>query len=87
ELTGMRERILRMREKFVARLSENGVEQDFSFIKNQQGMFSYSGLTPEQVKILREKYSLYIVGTGRICMAAMNENNIDYICNAIADVL
>jgi aromatic-amino-acid transaminase len=87
ELAEMRQRILQMREKFVARLIEKGVEQDFSFIKNQRGMFSYSGLTPQQVKSLREKYSLYIVGTGRICLAAMNDKNIDYICNAIADVL
>jgi aromatic-amino-acid transaminase len=87
ELSEMRQRILQMREKFVAKLIEKGVEQDFSFIKNQQGMFSYSGLTPDQVKALREKYSLYIVGTGRICLAAMNDKNIDYICNAIADIL
>jgi aromatic-amino-acid transaminase len=87
ELAEMRQRISQMREKFVARLIEKGVEQDFSFIKNQSGMFSYSGLTPEQVKSLREKYSLYIVGTGRICVAAMNDQNIDYICDAIADVL
>ena len=87
ELTEMRERILQMREKFVASLVERGVEQDFSFIKNQRGMFSYSGLTPEQVKALREKYSLYIVGTGRICLAAMNDKNIAYICDAIAEVL
>ncbi len=87
ELAEMRRRILQMREKFVASLIEKGVEQDFSFIKNQRGMFSYSGLTPEQVKALREKYSLYIVGTGRICLAAMNDKNIGYICDAIADVL
>jgi aromatic-amino-acid transaminase len=87
ELIEMRQRIFRMREKFVAKLIENGVEQDFSFIKNQRGMFSYSGLTPDQVKTLREKYSLYLVGTGRICLAAMNDKNIDYICNAIADIL
>jgi aromatic-amino-acid transaminase len=87
ELAEMRRRILQMREKFVASLIEKGVEQDFSFIKNQRGMFSYSGLTPEQVKSLREKYSLYIVGTGRICVAAMNDQNIGYICDAIADVL
>jgi aromatic-amino-acid transaminase len=87
ELGEMRQRILQMREKFVASLIEKGVEQDFGFIKNQRGMFSYSGLTPEQVKTLREKYSLYIVGTGRICLAAMNDKNIGYICDAIADVL
>jgi aromatic-amino-acid transaminase len=87
ELSEMRQRIFQMREKFVAKLIEKGVEQDFSFIKNQRGMFSYSGLTPDQVKTLREKYSLYIVGTGRICLAAINDKNIDYICNAIADIL
>jgi aromatic-amino-acid transaminase len=87
ELAEMRRRILQMREKFVASLIEKGVEQDFSFIKNQRGMFSYSGLKPEQVKSLREKYSLYLVGTGRICVAAMNDRNIGYICDAIADVL
>ncbi|MGH9841104.1 MAG: aromatic amino acid transaminase [Blastocatellia bacterium] len=87
ELTEMRERILQMRETFVENLRLKGVEQDFSFIRNQRGMFSYSGLSPEAVKTLREKYSLYIVGTGRICVAAMNDKNIGYICEAIADVL
>lgn len=87
ELAEMRERIWQMRGKFVAMLREKGVEQDFSFIQNQRGMFSYSGLSPEAVKALREKNSLYIVGSGRICVAAMNDNNIGTICEAIADVL
>ncbi len=87
ELTEMRERIKEMREKFVAVLREKGVEQDFSFIKNQRGMFSYSGLSPEAVKKLREEFGLYIVGSGRICVAAMNDNNIGAICEAIADVV
>ena len=87
ELTEMRERIKEMRDKFVAMLREQGVEQDFSFIKNQCGMFSYSGLTPEMVKRLREENSLYIVGSGRVCVAAMNDNNIGAICAAIANVL
>jgi len=87
ELTEMRERIQQMRDKFVEMLREKGIEQDFSFIKQQRGMFSYSGLNPEQVKTLREKNSLYIVGSGRICLAAMNDNNIGGICEAIADVL
>jgi aromatic-amino-acid transaminase len=87
ELTEMRERIQHMRDKFVAMLREKGIEQDFSFIQQQRGMFSYSGLNPEQVKTLREKNSLYIVGSGRICVAAMNDNNIGGICEAIADVL
>ena len=87
ELKEMRERILQMREKFVSALRDKGVEQDFSFIRNQRGMFSYSGLSPDAVKKLRDEYSLYIVGTGRVCLAAMNDNNIGYICEAIADVV
>ncbi|HEX4951590.1 MAG TPA: amino acid aminotransferase [Blastocatellia bacterium] len=87
ELSEMRDRIKEMRDKFVATLREQGVEQDFSFIKEQRGMFSYSGLTPEMVKRLREENSLYIVGSGRICVAAMNDNNIGAICAAIANVL
>ncbi|MEP7337689.1 MAG: amino acid aminotransferase [Acidobacteriota bacterium] len=87
ELTEMRQRIQQMRGKFVAMLREKGVEQDFSFIQNQRGMFSYSGLSPKAVKTLREKNSLYIVGSGRICVAAMNDKNIGGICEAIADVL
>ncbi len=87
ELGEMRERIKEMRDKFVAMLREQGVEQDFSFIKEQRGMFSYSGLSPEMVKRLREENSLYIVGSGRICVAAMNDDNIGAICAAIANVL
>jgi aromatic-amino-acid transaminase len=87
ELTEMRERIQSMRDKFVEALRQKGVEQDFSFIKKQRGMFSYSGLTAEQAQTLREKNSLYIVSSGRICLAAMNENNLGAICDAIADVL
>ncbi len=87
ELTEMRERIQQMRGKFVEMLREKGVEQDFSFIQAQRGMFSYSGLSPDAVKTLREKNSLYIVGSGRICLAAMNDNNIGGICAAIAEVV
>ncbi len=87
ELAEMRERIHRMRELFVRRLRENGVEQDFSFIERQRGMFSYSGLPREVVERLRNEYSIYIVGSGRICVAALNEKNIDYVCGAIAEAL
>lgn len=87
ELAEMRDRIKEMRTKFVQMLRQKGVEQDFSFIENQRGMFSYSGLPPEAVKTLREENSIYIVGSGRICVAAMNDNNIGAICEAIANVL
>lgn len=87
ELAEMRERISRMRELFVRRLREKGVEQDFSFIERQRGMFSYSGLSREAVGRLRAEYSIYIVGSGRICVAALNEKNIDYVCEAIAEAI
>ncbi len=87
ELAEMRERIHRMRELFVRTLREKGVEQDFSFIARQRGMFSYSGLSREAVERLRHQYSLYIVSSGRICLAALNERNIGYVCEAIAEVL
>lgn len=87
ELDEMRQRIHRMRRLFVQRLRENGVEQDFSFIERQQGMFSYSGLSREVVERLRKEFSVYIVGSGRICVAALNEKNIDYVCEAIAESL
>ncbi|MEZ4614479.1 MAG: amino acid aminotransferase [Caldilineaceae bacterium] len=87
EVTAMRDRINSMRHLFVETLNEKGVEQDFSFIAQQRGMFSYSGLKPDQVKALREKHGVYIVGSGRINVAGMTEGNMDYLCTAIADVL
>jgi aromatic-amino-acid transaminase len=87
ELTEMRERIRQMRALFVANLKERGVGQDFGFILEQRGMFSYSGLPLDVVRRLRSEYSLYIVDSGRICVAAMNETNIGYICEAIARAL
>ncbi|MCB0023168.1 MAG: aminotransferase class I/II-fold pyridoxal phosphate-dependent enzyme, partial [Caldilinea sp.] len=82
-----RDRINTMRHLFVETLHEKGVTQDFSFIANQRGMFSFSGLTPDQVKALRERYAIYIVGSGRISVAGMTEGNMEYLCSAIADVL
>ncbi len=87
EVAEMRQRINTMRDLFVETLNEKGVERDFSFIKRQRGMFSFSGLTPAHVKALREKYSIYIVGSGRINVAGMTEANMDYLCEAIADVI
>ncbi len=87
EVAAMRDRINTMRHLFVETLNEKGVQTDFSFIARQRGMFSFSGLTPEQVKALRERYSVYIVGSGRINVAGMTEANMDYLCSAIADVL
>ena len=87
EVSEMRERINLMRHLFVETLQEKGVAQDFSFIARQRGMFSFSGLTPEQVKALRERHAVYVVGSGRISVAGMTEGNMDYLCTAIADVL
>ncbi len=87
EVTAMRERINTMRSLFVETLNEKGVQQDFSFIARQRGMFSFSGLTPTQVKALRDDYAIYIVGSGRINVAGMSESSMDYLCSAIADVL
>ena len=87
ELADMRNRINDMRHLFVETLDEQGAGRDFSFIAHQRGMFSYSGLTPAQVQALRERYSVYIVGSGRINVAGMTEANMEYLCEAIADVL
>jgi aromatic-amino-acid transaminase len=87
ELAAMRQRIQKMRALFVQTLREKGVEQDFSFIGRQRGMFSYSGLSPDVVRRLRQEDSLYMVDTGRMCIAAMNEKNIGPICEAIANAL
>ena len=87
ELGGMRERIREMRDTLVTRLAERAPGHDFSFVRTQRGMFSYSGLSKEQVERLRAQFSIYAVDTGRICVAALNSQNIGYVANAIATVL
>jgi aspartate/tyrosine/aromatic aminotransferase len=87
EVTEMRDRINMMRHLFVETLNEKGVDRDFSFIARQRGMFSFSGLNADQVKALRDRYAIYIVGGGRINVAGMTADNMDYLCSAIADVL
>ncbi len=87
EVAAMRERISSMRHLFVETLNEKGVTQDFSFITRQRGMFSFSGLTPEQVQALRERHSVYAVASGRFSVAGMTEQNMDYLCTSIAEVL
>ncbi|HPV39022.1 MAG TPA: aminotransferase class I/II-fold pyridoxal phosphate-dependent enzyme, partial [Candidatus Hydrogenedentes bacterium] len=76
-----------MRKQFVDTLKAKGITQDFSFIQNQKGMFSFSGLTKDQVDALRKNYGIYIVGSGRINVAGMTAANMDYLCEAIASVL
>jgi len=87
ELKEMRERIAKMRTLFVESLKAEGVTQDFSFISRQNGMFSFSGLTKEQVTQLKEEHAVYIVGSGRISVAGMTRDNMPVICKAIAKVL
>ena len=87
EVTDMRTRINGMRSLFVESLKEVGVAEDFSFIKEQRGMFSFSGLNRDQVAALRTKYAIYIVGSGRINVAGMTEANMKVLCRAIAEVL
>jgi len=86
ELSSMRTRISQMREEVVARLKAAGARQDFSFVARQRGMFSYSGLTTEQVSRLREEYGIYAIASGRICVAALNQGNVERVAQAIARV-
>lgn len=87
ELTGMRVRIREMRQLLVKKLKDKAPSHDFDFVTRQRGMFSYSGLTKEQVTRLRNEFSIYAVDTGRICVAALNLRNIDRVVEAIAKVL
>ncbi len=86
ELAGMRDRIRRMREKLTALLAAKKPNVDYGFITRQRGMFSYSGLTKEQVTVLRERFAIYAVDSGRICVAALNERNLEAVANAVAAV-
>jgi aromatic-amino-acid transaminase len=85
ELAGMRERIHAMRAGMVQKLAAEGQPQ-FGFIQQQAGMFSYSGLSKAQVDRLREEHAIYAIGTGRICVAALNAGNLDHVVRAVAAV-
>ena len=87
ELAGMRDRIRLMRTQLVDKLKEYGVKENFDFVKQQRGMFSYSGMTAAQVDRLREEHGIYAVSSGRICVAALNSGNIDAVAKAMASVL
>ena len=87
ELGGMRDRIRDMRRQFVEKLKVQVPGRDYGFVMRQRGMFSYSGLTKDQVTRLREEFSVYAIDTGRICVAALNSGNIDYVVGAVAKVI
>ena len=86
ELSGMRDRIRAMRTGLVDAIKAQGVAQDFSFVVQQRGMFSYTGLNAAQVERMKDEFGIYAVSTGRICLAALNTKNVDYVAKAIAAV-
>ncbi len=87
ELAGMRDRIRAMRQQLMEKLVARVPGADFAYVTRQRGMFSYSGLSRDAVTVLREKYGVYAVDTGRICVAALNTRNIDYVADSIASVM
>ena len=87
ELQEMRERIIKMRQLLQKKLNAELPERDFSYLVKQQGMFSYTGLTAEQVDLLKDKHGIYLVRSGRMCAAGLNLNNIDVVAKAFAEVL
>jgi aromatic-amino-acid transaminase len=87
EVGAMRERIKDMRKRLVDKIHARVRDADFSFVLKQRGMFSYSGLSREQVRRLREEYSIYTIETGRICVAALTSKNVEYVADAIARVI
>ena len=87
ELAEMRLRIRGMRLQMVESLAKKAPGHDFSFVARQRGMFSYSGLTVEQVARLRSEFGIYALDTGRICVASLNQNNIEAVTDAIVQVI
>ena len=87
EVQDMRERIIKMRHVLKDELTKALPDQDFNYLVNQKGMFSYTGLTAEQVDTLREVHAIYLVRSGRICVAGLNMNNIYVVAKAMAEVL
>ncbi|MBV1775084.1 aspartate/tyrosine/aromatic aminotransferase [Burkholderiaceae bacterium DAT-1] len=87
ELGEMRDRIKSMRQALVSQLAAQVPNRDFSFVLAQRGMFSYSGLTADQVEKLRVDHGIYAVSTGRICVAALNSRNVERVAGAVAAVL
>jgi len=87
ELAEMRLRIRGMRMQMVDLLAQHGAQRDFSFVGRQRGMFSYSGLTVEQVARLKNEFGIYALDTGRICVASLNQRNIEAVVKAIVQVI
>lgn len=87
ELSDMRDRINGLRSQLVQHLKQAGVDQDFSFIENEKGMFSFLGVSKDQIQTLINDYSIYIVNSSRINVASINDDNIDYLVESIAAVI
>lgn len=86
ELATMRQRIKQMRASLSAGLGQGGTTLDYTRIRDQKGMFSYTGLAEHQVGQLRQQYSIYLVAPGRMCLPGLNQHNLDYVTAAILDV-
>ena len=87
ELQEMRDRINSNRKLIVDKIAEQGVTRDFSHISRQMGMFSFLGLTPEQVQQLQDDFGIYMVGSSRMSIAGFSNSNVDYLAQSIAKVL
>jgi aspartate aminotransferase len=87
EVTGVRERLNGLRSLFVEKLAERGTSRDFSFIANERGMFSFLGISREQIVRLREQFHVYMLESSRINIAGINSSNVDYVVDSIAQVL
>lgn len=87
ELAEMCARIIKMRQTLSEKLKQRVPERDFSYLVKQRGMFSYTGLSVEQVERLRDEFAIYLLGSGRMCVAGLNEKNIDRVADAIAKVV
>jgi len=86
ELDEMRNRINGLRSLIKESLAAKEIEQDFSFIERQHGMFSFLGINKEQIARLQKEYGIYIVGSSRVNVAGISDTNIEYFANAVADV-
>ena len=87
ELAGMRQRLKDMRSLLVAALAETAADHDFSHINRANGMFSYLGVTPQQVARLKKDFGIYLVDSGRINVCGITKNNVAYLAESIAAVL
>jgi aspartate/tyrosine/aromatic aminotransferase len=87
ELTAMRDRINGLRAKLVAQTRTAGIDRDFGFIENEKGMFSFLGVSVEQVQTLVKDYSIYLVDSSRINVAGINDANVEYMADSLAKVL